>query len=200
MKKILITGANSYIGTSFEKYIEKNFPAHYKVDTIDMIDDSWRKKSFAGYDSVFHVAGIVHRKEKKENEEMYYRVNRDLTVEVAKKAKAEGVKQFIFLSSGSVYGMESGIITKETKPTPKSYYGKSKLQAEEIISGLESSVYKICIVRPLMVYGEGCKGNYQTIVKIIKKSPVFPRINNRRSLIHISNLNIFTTRKIKDNL
>ena len=47
MKKILITGADSYIGTSFEKYIKESFSNQYQVDTVDMIDGSWREKSFA---------------------------------------------------------------------------------------------------------------------------------------------------------
>lgn len=59
MKKILITGANSYIGTSFESYIKENFTEQYLVDTVDMLDGSWREKSFTGYDSVFHVAGLL---------------------------------------------------------------------------------------------------------------------------------------------
>ena len=128
MKKILITGANSYIGTSFEKYIKENYPNDYIVDTVDMIDDSWREKNFSGYDSVFHVAGIAHQKETKENAHLYYEVNRDLAIETAKKAKSDGAKRFIFLSSMSVYGMDTGVITRETEPNPKSNYGKSKLR------------------------------------------------------------------------
>ena len=102
MKRILITGANSYIGTSFEKYLKENYPVQYQVDTVDMIDGSWREKSFAGYDSVYHVAGIAHSDNGKISEEkkkLYYAVNTELTVETAKKAKADGVKQFIFMSS-----------------------------------------------------------------------------------------------------
>ena len=58
MKKILITGAGSYIGTSFENYL-KNFGDEYSVDTVDMIDGSWREKSFSGYDAVFHKDNAV---------------------------------------------------------------------------------------------------------------------------------------------
>ncbi len=191
MKKILITGANSYIGTSFEKYIKENFPDDYTVDTVDTVDGSWREKSFAGYDCVFHVAGIAHRKETKENAHLYYAVNRDLAIEAAKKAKADGAGQFIFLSSMSVYGMETGVITKETKPNPKSHYGKSKWQAEQGIAPLDSEDFKVCILRPPMVYGKGCKGNFQTVVKIVKKFPVFPNVNNERSMIYIDNLSSF---------
>lgn len=191
MKKILITGANSYIGTSFEKYIKENHPDEYVVDTIDMIDGNWRKKSFAGYDSVFHVAGIAHQKETKKNAHLYYEVNRDLAIETAQKAKAEGVKQFIFLSSMSVYGMDTGVITKDTSPNPKSHYGKSKWQAEQDISCLRDDNFSVCILRPPMVYGKGCKGNFQTVVKIVKISPIFPKVKNERSMLYIENLSSF---------
>lgn len=199
MKKILITGANSYIGMSFEKYIKDNFSDKYSVDTIDMIDGSWRNKSFNGYDSVFHVAGIAHQKETKENAHLYYEINRDLAIEVAKKAKTDGVKQFLFLSSMSVYGMDTGVITRETRPNPKTNYGKSKLQAEKQIVPLSDDHFKVCVLRPPMVYGDGCRGNYQSIVKWIKKIPIFPRINNRRSLIHINNLSSFVEHVIDKN-
>ena len=200
MKKILITGANSYIGTSFETYLKKFFPGDYVVDTVDMIDGSWRDKSFSGYDSVFHVAGIAHQKETKANTHLYYEVNRDLAIEIAKKAKDDGVKQYIFLSSMSVYGVETGVITKETEPNPKSNYGKSKLQAEQGISSLASDDFKVCILRPPMVYGRGCKGNFQTVVKIVKKSPVFPNVKNKRSMIYIDNLISFVRLSIDNEL
>jgi|GEM_PF-4493098 len=99
MKRILITGAGSYIGTSFDRYLKEKYPGQYEVDTVDMVDGSWRKKSFSGYDSVFHVAGIAHRKETEKNAELYYKVNRDLAADCAAKAKNDGVKQFVFLSS-----------------------------------------------------------------------------------------------------
>ena len=190
MKKILITGANSYIGVSFENYM-KQWEEEYSVDTVDMIDGTWREKDFSEYDVVFHVAGIAHKKETKENAALYYKVNRDLAIETAKKAKEDGVKQFVFLSSMSVYGMDTGVITKETVPMPKSNYGKSKLQAEEGINALASDDFKVCTLRPPMVYGKDCKGNFQTVVKIVKKSPVFPRIKNERSMIYIDNLASF---------
>lgn len=191
MKKILITGANSYIGMSFEKYIRENYPNDYTVDTVDMIDGTWREKSFSEYDSVFHVAGIAHRKETSENAALYYKVNCDLAVETAEKAKKDGVKQFVFLSSMSVYGVNEGVITKDTVPTPGSNYGKSKLQAEEKLNSLRENGFKMCVLRPPMVYGPGCKGNFQTIIAIVKKSPVFPQIENRRSLIYVDNLSSF---------
>ncbi len=200
MKNILITGAGSYIGTSFERYIVENFGTEYTVDTVDMTDGSWREKDFSGYDSIFHVAGIAHRKETEENAQLYYDVNTSLTAEVAKKAKAEGVVQFIFLSSMSVYGKETGVITRDTVPSPKSNYGKSKLLAEEELGALADDSFGVCIVRPPMVYGKDCKGNFQTVIKIVKKLPVFPRVKNRRSMIYIDNLSCFIKMCIDKNI
>lgn len=187
MKKILITGAGSYIGTSFEKYMAQ-WPQEYQVDTVDMIDGTWREKSFAGYDSVFHVAGIAHIKETEENANLYYKVNRDLAVDTAQKAKADGVGQFIFLSTMAVYGLDEGVIDMTTKPSPKTHYGKAKLEAEQQITELSCDTFQIVVMRPPMVYGEGCKGNYQSLIKFAKMMPFFPDYQNKRSMIHIDTL------------
>ncbi|MFR1707983.1 MAG: NAD-dependent epimerase/dehydratase family protein [Clostridium sp.] len=187
MKKILITGANSYIGTNFEKYI-KQWSDKYRVDTVDMLDMNWRKKDFGEYDVILHVAGIAHIKETKENANLYYKVNRNLAYEVATKSKNEKVKQFIFLSSMSVYGMETGIIRKDTIAKPNSNYGKSKLQAEELIVPLQDENFNVAVLRPPMIYGKGCKGNYIRLEKFALKSPIFPKIENKRSMIYIDNL------------
>ncbi|TDL78997.1 NAD-dependent epimerase/dehydratase family protein [Peribacillus frigoritolerans] len=187
MKKILITGKNSYVGKSLEKWLRK-YPEQYSVDLISLRDDSWKKKNFSEYDVVFHVAGIAHIKETKENADIYYKVNRDLAYEVAYKAKVEGVKQFIFLSSMSVYGIESGVIDINSSLKPKSNYGKSKLQAEELINPLGSNEFKTAIIRPPMIYGKGCKGNYARLGNLARTLPIFPNVENKRSMIYIGNL------------
>ena len=190
MKKILITGADSYIGTSVENWLKRE-PDQYQVDTVDMKDGSWHEKDFSKYDVVFHVAGIAHVSSDPKMEELYYKVNRDLTVEAGRKAKVEGVKQFIFMSSIIVYGDSSSskrVIDRSTVPTPSNFYGNSKLQAEEGIKDLESDDFKIVVVRPPMIYGKGSKGNYPRLAKVAQKIPVFPDIDNERSMLHIDNL------------
>ena len=195
MKKILITGANSYIGTSFEKYMAQ-FGDEYQIDTVDMIDGTWREKDFSGYDAVFHVAGIAHSdsgKISKEKEKLYYAVNTDLTIETAKKAKADGVKQFIFMSSAIVYGNSGPIgkgkrITKDTPVHPANCYGDSKVQAENGLRKLEDDSFRVVILRPPMIYGKGSKGNYPLMSKMAQKLPVFPYVKNRRSMLYIENL------------
>ncbi|MBT2686427.1 NAD-dependent epimerase/dehydratase family protein [Bacillus sp. ISL-37] len=197
MKKILITGESSYVGTSLERWLGK-FPDIYYIDKISLRNDLWKGKDFSEYEVVFHVAGIAHVKETEENGDLYYKVNRDLAFEVAQKAKREGVKQFIFLSSMSVYGVENGVIGKNTPLKPKSNYGKSKLQAEELIRTLEGKSFKVAILRPPMIYGNNCKGNYARLARLALKIPVFPDIKNKRSMIYIDNLCEFVRLLIDD--
>ncbi len=190
MKKVLITGQNSYIGTSFENWLNKDI-VNYKVEAIDMKDGSWKDADFSQYDVVFHVAGIAHIKETSENQELYYKVNRDLAYECAQKAKIDGVLHFVFLSSMSVYGIEKGTIAKNSQLSPNTAYGKSKIEAEELINKLQDDLFTISTIRPPMVYGKGCKGNYPRLAKLALKTPIFPWIENKRSMIYIDNLSEF---------
>lgn len=190
MKKILITGANSYIGTSVERWL-RQYPNKYFIKTIDMKGEAWKEKDFSEYNVVFHVAGIAHVSSNPKMEDLYYKVNRDLTIETAKKAKADGVKQFIFMSSIIVYGDSSKdkrVIDKGTLPLPSNFYGMSKLQAEEGINSLEEEHFKVVILRPPMIYGKGSKGNYPKLAKVAHKLPIFPDIENQRSMLHVDNL------------
>ena len=191
MKRILITGKDSYIGTSFQKWV-RQWPNDYQIDTLDTKGD-WQSYDFSPYDVVFHVAGIAHVDAKAGMEDLYYQVNRDLTIEAAQKAKAEGVKQFIFMSSIIVYGDssklgEKRVITKDTIPIPTNFYGNSKLQAEQGIQSLQDEHFKVVILRPPMIYGKGSKGNYPKLARLARKTPVFPDIENERSMLYIENL------------
>lgn len=190
MKKILITGKDSYVGNSFEMWL-KNYPCQYEIDKVSLRNKNWKKVSFSKYDVVLHVAAIAHRKETEEDKDLYYKVNRDLAYEVAIKAKKEGVSHFIFLSSMSVYGIEKGVIDSNSLLKPKSNYGKSKLQAEGLITSLDDDLFKVTILRPPMVYGKNCKGNYSRLAKFALKTPFFPKIENKRSMIFINNLSEF---------
>ena len=153
---------------------------------------------FAEYDVVFNVAGIAHIKETPENRHLYYDVNRDLCIKIAKAAKKGGVKQFVLLSTMSVYGKTTGYISKETKEAPVNAYGKSKLQADEYIKKISDEGFKFACIRPPMVYGKGCKGNYQSLRKFALKSPIFPKYSNERSMIYIGNLCEFIKNVIDD--
>jgi nucleoside-diphosphate-sugar epimerase len=187
MKKVLITGINSYVGKKFEEWLGK-YPDQYSIDSISLRNDLWKKRDFSNYDTVFHVAGIAHVSSNSKMEDMYYKVNRDLAIETAIKAKKAGVKQFIFMSSIIVYGSSKGLIDRNTVPKPSDFYGDSKLQAEQGIKLLENENFKVVILRPPMIYGRGSKGNYLKLSKLAQKIPFFPDFYNQRSMLHIDNL------------
>lgn len=198
MKKVLIIGANSYIGKSFCQYVStrcKNDIVAYKTSASD---DSWKNENLMNYDAVLMLSGIVHKKENKSLEDIYDKVNHKLAVQIAKAVQASGVKQFIFMSTAAVYGSKVKHITKHTVPNPTTYYGKSKLAAEKDIMKLKSDKFLITVVRPPMVYGEGCKGNYPRLVKLARMVPVFPEIHNKRSMIHIDELNKYLAMLIQN--
>src|SRR5699024_4004170 len=91
-----------------------------------------------------------------------------------------------FLSTMSVYGLNEGIINEHTPLKPKTHYGKSKLQAEERIKLLATDTFKVAIIRPPMIYGKGCKGNYQRLRKLALMTPVFPDIYNYLRMIIVN--------------
>jgi nucleoside-diphosphate-sugar epimerase len=195
LKKILITGKDSYIGISFEKWLQQ-WPDQYLVNTIDMMGDEWRKTSFMGYDVVFHVAGIAHVSADPKMEALYYKVNRDLAIETAQKAKNDDVRQFVFMSSIIVYGEnttigQNKIITKATVPCPANCYGDSKLQAECGIKQFADENFRVVILRPPMIYGKGSKGNYPILAKYAIKLPLFPEVINQRSMLYVGNFTEF---------
>lgn len=205
MKKVLITGAGSYIGTTFEGWI-KDHSDRIVTETLDMKAASWREQDFGRYDAIFHVAGIAHADVGKVTEEqkaLYYRVNTDLAVECARKAKKDGVRQFIFMSSIIVYGENAGIgkefvITHDTPLNPANFYGDSKLKAEKGLRQLAGDKFKTVILRPPMIYGKGSKGNYPLLAKMAGKLPFFPDVMNRRSMLYVGNLCKFVALMIEN--
>ncbi len=191
MKRVLITGAGSYIGTKVEEWLKRT-PELFEVDAVDTMNGNWKKADFSKYDVVYNVAGIAHVKAKKGEEPLYYAINRDMVIEIAKTAKAAGVKQFIHMSSMIVYKEVKTLagkrITIDTQPRPNGFYGDSKLQGELGIKELESPTFKVCILRPPMIYGPVCRGNFPKLVWLATKTPIFPAWHNKRSMLYIDNL------------
>lgn len=202
MKKILITGENSFIGQSVEKFLEKSTDI-YDITTIGVKGADWIHMDFGIYDTVFHVAGLAHADVNHVSEEirdLYYSVNRDLAISVATKAKRDGAKQFIFMSSMIIYsGNNEKVITKDTEPKAMNFYGDSKLQADKKIQLLNDSKFKAVILRPPMIYGKGSKGNYPKLAKMAKRMPFFPETCNKRSMLYIGNLCSFIKMMIDNN-
>lgn len=196
MKKVLITGKNSYIGQSFKSYVEASYPSEIQVDSISVRGDAWREYDFSSYDAVLHVAGKAHADVSNVSEQVkqeYYAINKDLAVAVAKKYKSErnGFSQFIYLSSIIVYGQKVTQITAATKTNPENFYGDSKVQAELALRPLSNPEFQVLLIRPPMIYGPNSKGNFPILVKLAKKSAIFPKFLNQRSMLFIDNLNEF---------
>lgn len=203
MKRILITGAGSYVGESVRRYVLST-SSDFQIDAVDTMNDAWKKADYGLYDAVFHVAGIAHVNADPKMEPLYYKVNRDLTIEVAKHAKAAGVKQFVFMSSQIVFhesqSLKTEVLTADTKENPNGFYGDSKLQAEKGLHELECDSFKVCILRPPMIYGPNSKGNFPRLAKLATKVPVFPCWHNKRSMLYIDNLAEFVKQAVERQL
>ena len=204
MTRVLITGVGSYVGESVRNYILMTAPRQFEIDAVDTMNDAWKQADFTLYDVVFHVAGIAHVNADPKMEPLYYKVNRDLTIEVAKHAKAAGVKQFVFMSSQIVFhesqSLKTEVLTADTKENPNGFYGDSKLQAEKGLHELECDCFKVCILRPPMIYGPNSKGNFPRLAKLATKVPVFPCWHNKRSMLYIDNLAEFVKQAVERQL
>lgn len=185
MRRITIIGANSYIGDSFIRLADgKDYS--FKVIDASSADFNIEALDLSGTDVVLNLAAIVHRP--KEKDEVYYSVNRDLAVRIANIAKKSQVAQFIQMSTKGVFGVDFGFVDDSTQYNPKTTYEKSKLEADLLLGKMRSDSFKICIVRPPMVYGLNCRGNYPKLEKIAIRSPLFPKYKNEKDLIYIGNL------------
>lgn len=192
-KRVLITGENGYIGKHIQEWLQNQVDSYY-VTMLNVRAEEWKNSSFRGVDVVVHAAGIVHQPSITDWE-VYKKTNVDLTVDLAKKAKQEGVHQFIFLSTMAVYGrgkrLSVNIIDEKTEISPVGLYGKSKYLAEQELLKLQSEGFQVVIVRPPNVYGKGCKGGYisgfRSVVSKLSAIPyAYPNV--RQSTIYIDNL------------
>lgn len=189
MNRVLILGKNSYIGKRIELWL-KRYSSEYEVKNVSVRDNGWKEVELSEYDTVVNLAGIAHINDiKADMQNLFYSVNRDLAIEICKCAKKSGVKHFIHFSSMNVYGDFCGIVNEQNNVNPTSFYGKSKLEGDNGILVLaEDNSFIVSIIRPPFVYGEGCKGNYNTVRKLSIRLPLFPTYKNKKSMIYIDNL------------
>ena len=183
MMRVIITGAGSYIGTHLHAWLSRR-PERFETEEMDL-HGAWDASAFLGCGCVIHVAGLAHRKEQPGDEALYDRVNRELALKVARAAKAQGVKQFVFFSSMSVYGLTCGRITEHTQPAPNTHYGVSKWKAEQALGELADDSFRVAVLRPPMIYGRGCRGNYPRLSALAQSLPLFPRVQNERSMLYM---------------
>lgn len=190
MKNILITGENGYVGNQFQYLLEKD---GFKVERTSLRNNDWKHQSLRKYDVIIHLAALVHNNNANAKIIDYMNVNFHLTKELAEKAKKDGVNQFIFFSTMSIFGLNGSLLEKceinqFTPYNPITAYGQSKLLAEKEIRKLENDAFVVNIVRPPMIYGKESPGNFSKLIKIANISRIYPRFKNERSVIHIDNL------------
>ena len=184
--KLLLTGANGFIGT----YFQKQYAQQYTIQTFSFLNDNFESLHVKGIDAVVHLSALVHQMGGASAEE-YERVNVMQTLVLAKKAKESGVGHFIFMSTVKVYGEETNILYAENSLCkPEDEYGKSKLKAERALQELENETFKISIVRTPIVYGYGVKANIKSLIKLIDTMSILPfgDIANKRSFVYVGNL------------
>lgn len=191
MKKVLLIGVGGYIGSKFKEYMKRY--SDYEILEVSSMNREWDKISFKGFDAVYNVSGLAHANARQGTEEQYYAVNGQLPIDVATKAKKEGVSIFIQMSSMIVYGNMSPLgkknnITKETIPTPPTIYGKSKMMAEDGLHKLEDIIFQVAIIRPPLIYSENARDNFPKLVFFAKKIPLFPNLKNQQSMLYVDNL------------
>ncbi len=187
MISLIITGYNGFVGTNFIRMSN-----HINISGVNLLNQKVDKINFSNINSVLHLAALVHQM-KGAPEDEYFKVNRDLAFEVAKRAKEQGVKQFVLMSTAKVYGESDYKITyynENSACMPSDPYGKSKYEAEKLISSLEDENFKVAIVRSPLVYGPGVKGNMISLIRLIDKFRILPfnKIDNKRSMVYIGNL------------
>ncbi|PTE27906.1 NAD-dependent dehydratase [Staphylococcus equorum] len=189
-KNVLITGLNGFVGNELQSFLEEN---GCNVFRISLKNNDWKFQSLSKFDVVIHLAALVHNNTPNAKMVDYMNINYHLTKQLAEKGKNDGVPQFIFLSTMSVYGLNGSLtenvqIDQSTSYKPNTAYGSSKLLAEQAIQLLIDRNYVVNIVRPPMIFGKGGPGNFAKLIKVAKLNPIFPKINNERSVIHIDNL------------
>lgn len=192
MKKVMLVGVGGYIGGKFTEYIKKNYP-DWKIDAVDSMNGIWKSADFHGYDAVYNVSGLAHANARQGSDEQYYAVNGQLPIDAAKKAKEEGVPLFVQMSSQIVYGDMSGLgeeklITADTIPSEPTIYGKSKMMAERGLQELVDDKFQVAIMRPPLIYSEFARDNFPRLVNFAKKMPIFPKLENKQSMVYVDNL------------
>lgn len=195
MKKILIYGKGSYIGEHYREGLEAR---GHQVDMVDSLTLKPGEFSVSGYDVVINVVGIAHIKITPDMEPLFYKINTDYAVDLCRLAKEAGVKQYIYMSSMNVYGDTSECIKSRDQENPKNFYGKSKLLADQRIHEMESDSYKVVSIRPPVVYGKGCKGNFTLLEKVASMAFVFPKYYNIRSMIFIDHLTNYLCQMVEN--
>lgn len=195
---ITITGVSGFVGSNLAAYLqdENLVPSSLSLrgDGLAHLDPTTN--------AIIHLAGKAHDTSNTSAEEEYFKINRDLTIEIFKMFLKSEAKDFFFFSSvKAVADLAHGTIDEELVPNPITPYGKSKFEAEQyLLSQPLPEGKRLFIIRPCMVHGPGNKGNLNLLYKIVEKGIPWPlaSFENQRSFIGIDNLNYLIYHMLKN--
>lgn len=188
--KVIVTGATGFVGQSLCSYLEKH---GVEVEKLSLREINWKQKIPIRGQAIIHLAGKAHDLLKTSEDHEYYKVNRDLTIELFNEFLHSEIRDFIYFSSvKAVADSVDGVLEERIVGNPMTAYGKSKLEAEKfLLSKKLQDGKRLFILRPCMIHGPGNKGNLNSLYKIVKKGIPWPLAlyENRRSFLSIDNLN-----------
>ncbi len=205
--KILITGVHGFVGSNLVKALSKEHTI-YGLDIIDPIKDGvkftfkWEDLDKEGMvpemDAIIHLAGKAHDTKNQAAADVYFKVNRDLTIKIFDYFCAHpNIKKFVFFSTAKAAADRvEGILTEDVVPAPVGPYGESKIAAEQYILNSmkprpdEFKDRGIYIFRPCMIHGPGNKGNLNLLYNVVKKGIPWPlgAFENRRTFTSVENI------------
>ena len=206
MSRLLITGYSGFVGSLLCKKLKSTHQLHllgrkdfdFGVVFKSNIDASANfSDALIGVNCVIHSAARVHIMNDDSLDPLaeFKAVNTYGTLNLAKQAAQAGVKRFIFISSIKVNGESTtgnSPFKSTDQPAPEDPYGISKAEAEQQLIALgKQTGMEIVIIRPPLVYGEGVKANFASLMRLVVKGLPLPfRLikNNKRSLVSVYNL------------
>ena len=198
---ILITGGSGFIG----RYIIKLLEEKYDIINFDLKKPDFPFKGTFIQGEILNIESLVNAAKKattifhlaaKHNDvgtkEEYYKINVKGTENIVNIAKRNNINKIIFFSTVAVYGNTFSHVDENTQPNPQSDYGKSKLEAEQLLNNWakEAENRKLIIIRPAVVIGPY---NYANMFKLIKQidKGLYAHIgkgNNIKSLAYVENI------------
>lgn len=187
--KIIITGASGFVGQNLQQYVEAK---GCDVNKLSLRDENWQNQLSRDAAAVIHLAGKAHDTANTAADEEYFKVNRDLTVELFSLFLKSDIRDFFYFSSVKAVADTVGdVLTEDAEVNSYTPYGKSKLEAEQYLMAQHLPEGKrLFIIRPCMIHGPGNKGNLNLLYKVVEKGAPWPlaAFHNQRSFLSIDNL------------